>query len=31
MSGVLELRDLRITYQTRGGGVPAVRGVDLDV
>ncbi len=28
---VLELRDVRITYQTRGGGVPAVRGVDLDV
>jgi peptide/nickel transport system ATP-binding protein len=31
MSGVLQLRDLRITYQTRGGGVPAVRGVNLDV
>jgi peptide/nickel transport system ATP-binding protein len=28
---VLQLRDVRITYQTRGGGVPAVRGVDLDV
>ena len=32
MSGpVLSLRDLRVTYQTQGGGVPAVRGVDLDV
>jgi peptide/nickel transport system ATP-binding protein len=28
---VLSLRDLHITYQTQGGGVPAVRGVDLDV
>jgi peptide/nickel transport system ATP-binding protein len=28
---VLSLRDLRITYQTQDGGVPAVRGVDLDV
>lgn len=26
---LLELRDLRITYTTRGGDVPAVRGVDL--
>jgi peptide/nickel transport system ATP-binding protein len=28
---VLTLRDLRITYHTTGGGVPAVRGVDLEV
>ena len=28
---VLEIRDLRITYQTQGGGVPAVRGVTLNV
>jgi peptide/nickel transport system ATP-binding protein len=28
---VLECRDVRITYQTKGGGVPAVRGVDLTV
>jgi len=28
---VLEIRDLRITYHTQGGGVPAVRGVDLAV
>ena len=31
MTDVLELKDLRITYQTQGGGVPAVRGVDLTV
>jgi peptide/nickel transport system ATP-binding protein len=31
LSDVLELKDLRITYQTQGGGVPAVRGVDLTV
>jgi peptide/nickel transport system ATP-binding protein len=28
---VLSLRDLRITYHTIGGGVPAVRGVDLEL
>ena len=28
---VLSLRDLRITYKSKGGGVPAVRGVDLEV
>ena len=28
---VLELNDLRVTYQTQGGGVPAVRGVNLTV
>lgn len=28
---VLSLRDLRVTYSTSGGGVPAVRGVNLDV
>jgi peptide/nickel transport system ATP-binding protein len=28
---VLSLRDLHITYHTQGGGVPAVRGVDIDV
>lgn len=28
---VLSLRDLRVTYQTQGGAVPAVRGVNLDV
>jgi peptide/nickel transport system ATP-binding protein len=28
---VLSLRDLRITYDTMGGGVPAVRGVNLEV
>ena len=32
MSGtVLSLRDLRVTYSTQGGGVPAVRGVNLDI
>jgi peptide/nickel transport system ATP-binding protein len=31
MSSVLSVRDLRITYQTKGGGVPAVRGVDLEL
>jgi len=28
---VLEIRDLRITYATQGGPVPAVRGVSLNV
>jgi peptide/nickel transport system ATP-binding protein len=28
---ILEIRDLRITYQTQGGPVPAVRGVSLNV
>ena len=28
---VLSVRDLGIEYQTTGGGVPAVRGVDLEV
>jgi peptide/nickel transport system ATP-binding protein len=28
---VLSARDVRITYRTRGGGVPAVRGVDLEI
>ena len=28
---ILEIRDLRITYQTQGGPVPAVRGVTLNV
>jgi len=28
---VLQVRDLRVTYRTQGGDVPAVRGVDLDV
>jgi len=28
---VLSVRDLHVTYQTQGGEVPAVRGVDLDV
>jgi peptide/nickel transport system ATP-binding protein len=28
---VLSVRDLNVTYTTQGGGVPAVRGVDLDV
>jgi peptide/nickel transport system ATP-binding protein len=28
---VLSTRDLRITYQTRAGSVPAVRGVDLEI
>jgi peptide/nickel transport system ATP-binding protein len=31
MSEVLRLRDLRITYRTESGEVPAVRGVDLDI
>jgi peptide/nickel transport system ATP-binding protein len=28
---VLSLRDLRVTYRTKGGDVPAVRGVDLEI
>jgi peptide/nickel transport system ATP-binding protein len=28
---VLSLRDLRVTYRTSGGDVPAVRGVTLDI
>jgi peptide/nickel transport system ATP-binding protein len=28
---VLSLRDLRVTYSTQGGPVPAVRGVDVEV
>ncbi|HEX9122091.1 MAG TPA: ABC transporter ATP-binding protein [Actinomycetota bacterium] len=28
---VLSVRDLRITYHTTAGGVPAVRGVDLEI
>jgi peptide/nickel transport system ATP-binding protein len=28
---VLSVRDLRVTYRTKGGDVPAVRGVDLDI
>ena len=28
---VLSVRDLRVTYQTKGGDVPAVRGVDLEI
>jgi peptide/nickel transport system ATP-binding protein len=28
---ILSVRDLEITYKTQGGGVPAVRGVDLDI
>jgi peptide/nickel transport system ATP-binding protein len=28
---VLSIRDLRVTYRTRGGDVPAVRGVDLEI
>ncbi len=28
---LLSIRDLSITYSTQGGGVPAVRGVDLDI
>jgi peptide/nickel transport system ATP-binding protein len=28
---VLQIRDLRVTYRTQGGDVPAVRGVDLDI
>ena len=28
---VLSLEDLRVTYQTSGGGVPAVRGVNLEI
>jgi peptide/nickel transport system ATP-binding protein len=28
---VLSIRDLRVTYGTKGGDVPAVRGVDLDI
>ena len=30
-SSVLELRDLSVTYQTEGGPVPAVRGVNLSI
>jgi peptide/nickel transport system ATP-binding protein len=28
---VLSVRDLRVTYRTKGGDVPAVRGVDLEI
>jgi peptide/nickel transport system ATP-binding protein len=28
---VLSIHDLRVTYRTKGGDVPAVRGVDLDI
>jgi len=28
---VLSLTDLRVTYRTKGGGVPAVRGVTFDI
>jgi peptide/nickel transport system ATP-binding protein len=28
---LLSVRDLHVTYPSRGGGVPAVRGVDLDL
>jgi len=28
---VLSVRDLTVTYQTKGGGVPAVRGVDFEI
>ena len=28
---VLQVRNLRVTYRTQGGDVPAVRGADLDV
>jgi peptide/nickel transport system ATP-binding protein len=28
---VLSVRDLQVTYRTKGGDVPAVRGVDLDI
>jgi peptide/nickel transport system ATP-binding protein len=31
MTGLLEIRDLSVTYRTGGGGLPAVRGVDLTV
>jgi peptide/nickel transport system ATP-binding protein len=31
MSDILTLEDVRITYHTSGGGVPAVRGVDMAV
>jgi len=28
---VLSVRDLRVTYRTKGGDVPAVQGVDVDI
>ncbi|PDP89026.1 dipeptide/oligopeptide/nickel ABC transporter ATP-binding protein [Glycomyces fuscus] len=31
MTSLLDVRDLRVTYRTGGGDVPAVRGVDLSL
>jgi peptide/nickel transport system ATP-binding protein len=31
MTGLLRMRDLRVTYSTEEGEVPAVRGVDIDL
>lgn len=29
MTPLLQLKDLTVTYETAGGDIPAVRGVDL--
>ena len=28
---LLSVKDLRVTYKTRAGGVPAVRGINMEI